>query len=222
MSRSQRELKALRQQQREEAQRRQRAEERRNVILIAGGLAVVAVAILVVALYLQHQQNPSGGKHLAFATYSGSTLPGIKIADEGTASHIDPSTSWNYKFYPPTSGPHYAAPNGPAPWQLDTAMREGTFVHNMEHGGIVILYNCASGSDCTTLRNQLDNYVQNLVPAEPQFAKYKMVMSPYARGMTHKIALVAWHYIEWLDGYDQNAITQFYEAHVDKGPEGIA
>jgi hypothetical protein len=72
------------------------------------------------------------------------------------------------------------------------------------------------------LKNQLDNYVQNLVPAEPSFNEYKIVMTPYARGMKHKVALLAWHYIEWLDGYDQNAITKFYEAHVDNGPEHIA
>ena len=220
MSRTQRELKALRQQQRDEAQRRQRSKDRRNLLLIGAALAVVGIAIFVTAAFLNNQK-PNGGGHLAFAAYSG-TPPGIQIPDEGTPTHIDPSTTWNYKFYPPTSGPHYGQPDGPAPWQTDAAMREGTFIHNMEHGGIVILYNCPSGSDCTTLRNQLDNYVMNLAPADPQFNEYKIVMSPYARGMTHKVALVAWHYIEWLDGYDQPAITKFYEAHVNNGPEHIA
>jgi hypothetical protein len=49
-----------------------------------------------------------------------------------------------------------------------------------------------------------------------------MVMTPYSRGMTKKVALVAWHYIEFLDNYDEAAITKFYESHVDKGPEQIA
>jgi Protein of unknown function (DUF3105) len=39
--------------------------------------------------------------------------------------------------------------------------------------------------------------------------------------MTKKVALVAWHYVLFLDGYDQNAITQFYESHVNKGPEAV-
>ena len=222
MSRTQRELKALRQQQREEAQRRQRARDRRNLILIGAGVVAAGIVIFLVSAYLNHQQNQVAAGHLSFAAYTGTTLPGTLMPDEGTPTHIDPSTTWSYKNYPPTSGPHYGQPDGPASWQTDAPMREGTFIHNMEHGGIVIAYDCPSGSDCTTLRNQLDNFVQNLVPAEPTFSEYKIVMTPYARGMTHKVALLAWHYVEWLDGYDQAAITTFYEAHVDKGPEPIA
>ena len=221
MSRTQRELKALRQQQREEAQRRQRATDRRNLILIGAGVVAAAIAIFLVSAYLNNQQNQNPVGHLAFVSYAG-TPPGTLVPDEGTPTHIDPATTWPYKNYPPTSGPHYGQPDGPASWQTDAPMREGTFLHNMEHGGIVIAYNCPSGSDCTTLKNQLHNYVQNLVPADPQFNEYKMVMTPYARGMTHRVALLAWHYIEFLDGYDQAAITKFYEAHVNQGPEHIA
>jgi hypothetical protein len=49
-----------------------------------------------------------------------------------------------------------------------------------------------------------------------------MIMTPYSKGMEKKIALVAWDYIEFLDSYNQNAITQFYDNHVDKAPEQIA
>ena len=210
----------MREQQREEAQRRQRARDRRNLILIGAGVVGAALAIFLVSAYLNNQQNQNASAHLAFAASTG-TPPGTLVADEGTPTHIDPATTLSYKNYPPTSGPHYGQPDGPASWQTDAAMREGTFIHNMEHGGIVIAYNCPSGSDCTTLKNQLDNYVQNLVPAEPQFHEYKIVMTPYARGMTHRVALLAWHYLEFLDSYDQAAITRFYEAHVDQGPEHI-
>src|SRR5439155_23142561 len=98
---------------------------------------------------------------------------------------------------------------------------ERRFVHDLEHGGIALLYNCPSGSDCTALNNQLENYENNLPPAEPQSREAKLVMTPYSRGMQKKIALVAWHYVEFLDAYEQNEITRFYENHVDKGPEQI-
>jgi hypothetical protein len=218
VSRSQRELKALRQQQREEAQRKQRATERRNLIVIAAGVAVVGVVIFITAQLLQHSAT-GGQQHLTFQAQSGTA--GIQIPDEGTPTHIDPSTTWNYKFYPPTSGPHYSVPgSAPAAWQtVDQPLVEGQFVHNLEHGGIVILYNCPSG--CSQLVGQLKNYVQNLAPPDPEFNEYKILMTPYSRGMTHKVALIAWHWIEWLDGYDQAAITRFYEIHVDQGPEHI-
>jgi len=221
MSRTQRELKALRQQQREEAAARQRARERRNLFVIGGVLGLAALTILFVALYLNHQAQVANANRLTFQTVSGTV--GTQIPDEGTASHISPSTTWTYKFYPPTSGPHYSVPgSAPALWQTVDNLVEGQFVHNLEHGGIAILYDCPSGSDCTTLKNQLENYVKNLAPAEPQFNEVKLVMTPYSRGMQKKVALVAWHYVDFLDSYDQAEITRFYENHVDRGPEQIA
>ena len=221
MSRTQRELKALRQQQREEAAARQRARDRRNLFIIGGILGTVAVGILLVAVALNNQAQQVNASRLPFQAVS--TLIGTPIADEGTPSHIDPSTTWPYKFYPPTSGPHYSvAGSAPAPWKTIDTLVEGQFVHNLEHGGIAILYNCPSGTDCTTLKNQLTDYINKLAPVEPTYGEVKMVMTPYSKGMTKKVALVAWHYIEFLDGYDQNAITQFYESHVDKGPEAVA
>jgi uncharacterized protein DUF3105 len=221
VSRTQRELKALRQQQREEAAARQRARDRRNLYIIAGAIGAVAVAILLVAVALNHQNSG----RLAFQTYSGPTL-GTSVPDEGR-NHVDPSTTPTYKFYPPASGPHYSAQGiAPVNWQtIGTAsspLVEGQYIHNLEHGGIAILYNCSTGADCTTLKNSLENYVTNLAPVEPSFGEVKMVITPYSQGMQKKVALVAWDYIEFLDSYDQNAITQFYENHVDKGPEAIA
>lgn len=208
-------MKAMREAQRQEAAARQRARDRRNLLIVVGGLAVLAVAILVVALLL-NRPSPS---RLKFQQVT--TPVGQKVPDEGQ-NHIDPSKTATYKSYPPSSGPHYNAQGiGPVSWGTIGPLQEGQYIHNLEHGGVAILYNCPSGTDCTTLKNQLANYVNNLAPMEPTFNEVKLVMSPYARGMQKKVALVAWDYIEFLDGYDQAAITQFYENHVDQGPEHI-
>ena len=210
----------MRQQQRDQAAARQRARDRRNLFIIGGVLVVAALTILVVAVALNHQAQTVNATRLPFQTVS--TLVGEQIADEGTPSHIDPSTTWTYKFYPPTSGPHYSvAGSAPVTWKTIDNLVEGQFVHNLEHGGIAILYNCPSGTDCTSLKNQLADYINKLAPVEPTYGEVKLVMTPYSKGMTKKVALVAWHYIEFLDGYDQNAITQFYESHVDQGPEAV-
>jgi hypothetical protein len=232
MSRTQRELKALRQQQRDEAVARQRARDRRNLLVIGGVLGAVAIGILVVSLYLAHQADVLKAGQLHFSTAGGTcsltttgahtgTCLGTAVPDEGR-NHIDPSTTWRYQSYPPASGPHYSAQGvAPVAWQTVGTLAEGQYIHNLEHGGIAILYNCSNGSDCSTLKDQLTNYVQNLAPAEPQFNEVKFVMTPYSVGMQKKVALVAWDYIEWLDSYDQTAITKFYENHVDQGPEQI-
>ncbi len=219
MSRTQRELKALRQQQREEAAARQRARDRRNLLIIGGILGTAAVAILIVALALNHAAQVSTQNRLPFQTVSGTV--GQPVPDEGR-NHIDPSTTPTYKFYPPASGPHYSAQGiAPLPWQTIDTLQEGQYVHNLEHGGIAILYDCPSGTDCTTLKNALENYVKNLAPVEPTYNEVKVVLTPYSKGMQKKVALVAWDYIEFLDGYDQAEITRFYENHVNQGPEQI-
>jgi hypothetical protein len=216
MSKSQRELKAVRQAQREEAQRRQRARERRNLLLIVGGLAAAGLAILVVAVYL----NNAGQKTNRLTWQAQAGTAGEEMPDEGR-NHIPTTQAVEYKNYPPTSGPHFSAPDGPADWGTIAALREGTFIHNLEHGGIVILYNCASGNECDKLKDDLTNYVQNRAPQEPTYHEVKLVMSPYSRGMKKKVALLAWRWIEFLDGYDEKEITRFYEIHVDKGPEPV-
>ena len=219
MSRTQRELKALRQQQREEAAARQRARDRRNLFIIGGILGTAAVAILIVALALNHAAQVSTQNRLPFQTVSGTV--GQAVADEGR-NHVDPSTTPTYRFYPPASGPHFSAQGiAPAPWQTIDTLQEGQYIHNLEHGGIAILYDCPSGADCTTLKNALENYVRNLAPVEPTYHEIKVVLTPYSRGMQKKVALVAWDYIEFLDSYDQAEITRFYENHVDQGPEQI-
>ena len=219
MSRTQRELKALRQQQREEAAARQRARDRRNLFIIGGILGTAAVAILIVALALNHAAQVSTQNRLPFQTVSGTV--GQAVADEGR-NHVDPSTTPTYKFYPPASGPHFSAQGiAPVPWQTIDTLQEGQYIHNLEHGGIAILYDCPSGADCTTLKNALENYVRNLAPVEPTYHEIKVVLTPYSRGMQKKVALVAWDYIEFLDSYDQAEITRFYENHVDQGPEQI-
>ena len=219
MSRTQRELKALRQQQREEAAARQRARDRRNLFIIGGILGTAAVAILIVALALNHAAQVSTQNRLPFQTVSGTV--GQAVADEGR-NHVDPSTAPTYKFYPPASGPHFSVQGvAPVPWQTIDTLQEGQYIHNLEHGGIAILYDCPSGADCTTLKNALENYVRNLAPVEPTYHEIKVVLTPYSRGMQKKIALVAWDYIEFLDSYDQAEITRFYENHVDQGPEQI-
>lgn len=209
----------MRQQQREEAAARQRARDRRNLFIIGGILGTAALVILIVALALNHASQISNQNRLPFQTVSGTV--GTPVPDEGQ-THVDPSTTPTYKSYPPASGPHYSAQGlAPVPWQTIGTLQEGQYIHNLEHGGIVILYDCPSGAGCTTLKNSLENYVKNLAPVEPQFNEIKVVLSPYSRGMQKKVALVAWDYIEFLDGYDQAEITRFYENHVNQAPEKI-
>jgi hypothetical protein len=214
MSRPERELKAMRQTQRAEAARRQKAAERRSLLIILGVLAAAALAIAVTALYLYN----STPRHLTFQPVAQDV--GQVVPSEGQ-QHVQAGTQVTYQHQPPTSGSHYSQTGiAPVNWQTIGTLQPEVWVHNLEHGGIVVLYNCPSG--CDDLQKQLTTYVNSIVPAEPQYGEYKIILSPYSQGMgTHKVALLAWDRIEFLDGYDQAKITQFYESHADKVPERI-
>lgn len=207
----------MRQAQREEAARRQHARERRSLVIIVGVLAAAAVAIAVTALYLYN----STPRHLKFQAVAHPETVGQAVPEEASKNHVAAGTQVTYTHQPPTSGQHYAQPDAPVAWQYIGNLQPEVYVHNLEHGGVVILYNCPGG--CDDLVKQLTTYVNSTVPAEPTFGEYKVVMSPYSQGMgIHKIAVLAWNWILFLDSYDQAKITEFYEAHVDHGPEPIA
>jgi hypothetical protein len=64
----------------------------------------------------------------------------------------------NFGFCPPTSGDHYyCPPRGPIPaniYQPGAEQARGGWVHNLEHGWIVLAYRCPGGviggEDCPT------------------------------------------------------------------------
>ncbi len=56
----------------------------------------------------------------------------------------------HYAYCPPASGPHYNNPgiDGPIPAKFygpDDGTRPEGWIHNLEHGAVVILYNCKHG-----------------------------------------------------------------------------
>lgn len=68
-------------------------------------------------------------------------LPGTAYQIQGR-EHISVGASHlPYNSSPPTSGPHYG---NPAPWGIyDHELPDEQLVHNLEHGGIWISYNCS-------------------------------------------------------------------------------
>ena len=68
--------------------------------------------------------------------------------------HIPIGSNQQYAYCPPASGPHYNNPgiDGPIPAKFygpDDGTRPEGWIHNLEHGAVVILYNCKMGA-CDT------------------------------------------------------------------------
>ena len=127
-----------------------------------------------------------------------------------SAGHVDGPVV--YPDPPPTSGDHNPCW---AVWGVHTdAVPAERWVHNLEHGGVVFLYNCppsGCGSDADALAQ-----ITAFVSAHPL-----ALMTPYT-GMTQRFAVVSWGHRLVSSCVDADAATRFYEAHVNWGPESIS
>jgi Protein of unknown function (DUF3105) len=83
------------------------------------------------------------------------------------------------------------------------------FVHNLEHGGVALLYNCPEG--CDAERAWIEGFVEE---------NALTLSTPYA-DMPHRFAVVSWGYRLQTDCLSSQAVLDFYRAHVDRGPESF-
>jgi hypothetical protein len=134
------------------------------------------------------------------------------------AEHVAEGSQITYKNSPPSSGPHYPT------WSQNYGVMEGglppgTWVHNLEHGAVAILYNCPSG--CPDDVQQLKDLYPNLPKGRnARGGAPRVIIVPYT-DMDTKIAAVAWGWQLKLDSVDADKLTRFVEARIDRGPECV-
>ena len=66
-------------------------------------------------------------------------LPGQEVKDDGR-THVTDIYGVEYSSNPPSSGPHFAV--WAKPGVYDRLISDGYFIHSMEHGYVVIWYDC--------------------------------------------------------------------------------
>jgi len=150
--------------------------------------------------------------------FAGTHYPsqGHKHFDEGE------STNFAYNSDPPTSGPHKEvfsdAFNSPTP------LPKYVQVHLLEHGNVLLQYNCNCPDIAGALYQIAYRYDGQLVPPNQlqplpsdvqsaEEAGQAVIVAPYP-GMKRKIALTAWTRLGTLDLIDQAKITSFINAYL--------
>jgi hypothetical protein len=146
--------------------------------------------------------------------------PGIvAVADEGRM-HIAFGTPVTYLHNPPASGTHWPYP---APWGVHTEIvaREW-WVHNLEHQGIVLLYNCPGGDGgpdaCGSDVAQLIAIMNGRQP--DVFNEVRILLTP-DEVLPTRFAAVAWDWVWSGDTLDVPTIECFIDARYGRGPEMI-
>ena len=138
---------------------------------------------------------------------------GRQVPDEGQR-HVPVGTAVSYRNVPPTSGPHWPRV---ASWRVHAEeLPPEIWVHNLEHGGIVILYRC--GTPCPDLMQQLWDVSQTF--PRSKHGDVKLLITPY-RGLKTRLAILAWTWIDEMEAFDRGRLLRFYQAHVDRGPEDV-
>jgi uncharacterized protein DUF3105 len=128
--------------------------------------------------------------------------------------HVPEGRPIQYPSYPPTSGSHWPRP---APWGVyDFELTPEVFVHNLEHGGIAVLYHCPE--PCPDLEAQLRGAFAIL--PRSKHGHVKLIAFPAPR-VDHRLTFLAWTWIEELEEFDLGRLLRFYSAHVDRGPEDV-
>ena len=187
------------------AARRERRQNRRKFTRVFIGFAVGGVALLLILGLILPMLGDLGSS--ADKVPDG---PGKQIESNGQ-DHIDEGSEHPaYRTVPAASGWHYPQPLAPVSWGIHTEyIPEEKRIHNLEHGGISITYNCAepTSDDC----NQLVESLRSIVDRARE-ANLKVVMSPYP-GMPTKIALTAWTFIDAFDEFDEDRIKDFINSH---------
>src|SRR4051812_26779903 len=66
---------------------------------------------------------------------------GVSHTEQGRDHIAEGQPHDPYNSDPPSSGPHYSSANAPAPWGVYIQeVPEEVFIHNEEHGGVIITY----------------------------------------------------------------------------------
>lgn len=189
------------------------------------GLAGVAVLAVVAAFLLFGATQPAFACG-SLATAAPSATPGADGApatlgqpqEDMGRRHIEAGAAAKYASCPPASGPHYSAPNGPIKARFygrdDTTVPQG-WIHNLEHGGFVLLYRCGANDACDAaqqeqLRRFVDAFPASPVCGLPAGGDYPSPVVTRFDQMNTPYTAIVWGRILPLDSLDTATILRFY------------
>ena len=114
----------------------------------------------------------------------------------------------SYDDNPPMGGPHSPCW---AEWGVhETEVPAENWIHNLEHGGVVVLYDCPTG--CAQDVATLSDWVESLGNAA--------LLSP-ASSLSMPFAIVAWEHRLLSSCVDLTAMNLFFVEHGNRAPETV-
>jgi hypothetical protein len=155
------------------------------------------------------------GSSSAPATAAPAATPWLGfVAQDMGQGHVSESTSVTYAYCPPTSGQHFSSSNAPLPRRFygptDT-VRPGNWVHNLEHGYVVLLYQGEpDAATLAELRRIMEETPGTQYTTETCGAINKVIAARFD-DMTTPYAAVSWDRAMLLEEFDPEKLQTFAE-----------
>ncbi len=195
---------------------------RKPILVIAMAVAVVGVTVAVLS-------------SAAAPAYACSTVDTVQAAADGELGQVQPDRGnghvqagdkVTYPVCPPASGKHFNkkdyGPLQPKVYGPDDQSLPNGWIHNLEHGGLALLYSCDKGAcdaaGLQALRDAAAGFPNSPVcnlPAGtvgPVVARFEQMPTRYA-------ALV-WDRVLYLDTLDTARIYDFYARYGERVSDG--
>lgn len=181
-------------------QERSKEETKQKWAKLAGGVLIVAIFI-------------AGGWYI-FSKLS-APLPGNPVSQLGR-KHVPNGTKVSYNSNPPTSGDHYGdwAKTGVYP----SPLVDENLVHSLEHGYIILSYNCTKVNSKLENSQTCKDLVKQLSDVASEVRLWKIIVVPRV-SLDVPLALTAWGRIDKIQAFDKERIIRFVTAFRDHGPE---
>jgi hypothetical protein len=145
-------------------------------------------------------------------------------------THVQPGDFVRYAFCPPASGKHINLPGslGPIPPKVygpDNRILPQNWIHNLEHGGLVLLYRCEGSNACTdegqtALRAFFGSFPNSPIcnlpsgSLSPVVARFEEMSWPYAA--------LLWGQVLPLETLDTAQILAFFQQQGERSnPEKL-
>jgi Protein of unknown function (DUF3105) len=191
-------------------------------------VVVVAVAAVFVGLTFVQSTQASYSCSVQFnPSPTPSPEPGasfrLGFAQDSMGAVHDVSRPERYTFCPPATGSHYNAPGTLGPiiprvYGPDDSVGPPNWIHNLEHGGVVILYRGDSEGASAAGQERFQEFFDTFPPSpicevaagrlSPVIARFDNMAWPYA-------ALV-WGRVLPLPEWDPNLALQFYATESER------
>lgn len=141
------------------------------------------------------------------------TLTGVISHPSQGEKHIAEGAAHEpYNSDLPSSGPHYQDATAPAQWGVYTEeLRPEVYVHNEEHGGVVIAYKPSLPADQI---RQLQKLFAS-PSSDKSFSAGKYILMPRPTNK-QPIELASWTHTYSLNSFDKDKIEAYYRQNVTK------